>query len=270
MHYVKSSDGAKIAVYDMNHKTSKTIILIHGWPLSHKMFEYQINPLLESGYRIIRMDIRGFGNSDETDNGFNYDQFATDLCYVIYALNLTSFDLLGFSMGGAIVTRYMAMYNGYGVRKLCLCNAAVPSYCKTENNPYGQTIEDTNKLIELGYNDRPALNEYFGNIFFAKEHSKAFKKWLQNVNNSASGSGEMKSLIALRDENVFNDLKSIDVPTGIFHGKEDKICSFEMAKIVNSNISNSKLFLFENAGHGAFYDDKDKFNKELLKFLNGK
>lgn len=268
MYFIKSSDGAKIAVYDMNQKAPKTIILIHGWPLSHKMFEYQVPVLLESGYRVIRIDIRGFGNSDETNNGYNYDQFATDLCYIIYALNLTNFNLLGFSMGGAIAIRYISMYNGYGVDKLCLCSAAIPSYCKTRNNPYGQSIEDTNKLIELGYNNRPALNEYFGSIFFAKEHSRTFNNWIQNINNNASGVGEMKSLIALRDEDIFEDLKHIDVLTGIFHGKKDKICPFEMAKIVNSNISNSKLFIFKDAGHGTFYDDKDELNKELMNFLN--
>ncbi len=267
MFFISSNDNAKIAVYDLNSEGIKTIILVHGWPLSHKMFEYQIPSLLHSGYRIISIDLRGFGNSDVTSFGYNYNQFATDLYCVIYSLNLTNFDLLGFSMGGAIVTRYMQLYRGYGVRKLCLCDAAVPSYCKSINNPYGQSIESTNKLINLGYNDRPALNEYFGSIFFYKQHSNPFKNWMQNLNNSASGLGEMSSLIALKNENVFNDLKHIHVQTGIFHGKEDKICPFEMAKIMNNSINNSIIFAFEKAGHGAFYDAKDRFNKKLVEFL---
>ena len=268
MFYINSNDNAKIAVYDLNPDGYKTIVLVHGWPLSHKMFEYQIPALLKENYRIVSIDIRGFGNSDETSNGYNYDQFATDLYYVIYYLNLSNFYLLGFSMGGAIVTRYMALYNGYGVSKLCLCDAAVPSYSKSIHNPYGQKIEDTNKLINLGYNDRPALNEYFGSIFFERQHSSPFKNWIQNISDAASGTGEMKSLIALRDEDCFIDLKYINVPTGIFHGKNDKICPFGMAEIMNSNIRNSKLFAFNNAGHGAFYDAKDEFNKKLLQFLS--
>ena len=95
------------------------------------------------------------------------------------------------------------MYNGYGVRKLCLLDSAVPSYSRTRNNPYGQTIESTNNLIKLGYDDRPALNENFGNMFFYKKPSIAFKNWFQDLSNSASGIGEMSSLIALRDEDVF-------------------------------------------------------------------
>ena len=267
MFFINSNDNAKIAVYDLNPSGEKTIILVHGWPLSHKMFEYQIPSLLKPNYRIVMIDLRGFGNSDVTYTGYNYNQFATDLYCVIYALNLWNFDLLGFSMGGAVVTRYMKIYQGYGVRKLCLLDAAVPSYCQSYSNPYGQTIEDTNKLIQLGLNDRPKLNEYFGSIFFYQELSNTFKSWFQNLNNTASGLGEMNSLVALRDENVFDDLRYINVPTGIFHGKEDKICPFGMAEIMKKNINHSILYPFEKAGHGAFYEAKEQVNKSLVQFL---
>lgn len=268
MFFISSNDNAKIAVYELNPNANKTIVLIHGWPLSHKMFEYQLPDLIKNGYRVISIDLRGFGNSDVTSNGYNYNQFATDLYCVIYSLNLSNFDLLGFSMGGAIATKYMQLYRGYGVRKLCLCDAAVPSYSRTRNNPYGQTIEDTNRLINLGYNDRPALNEYFGSIFFYQKQSNPLRNWFQNLSDSASGLGEMNSLLALKSEDIFDSLKYINVPTGIFHGKEDKICPFPMAEIMHNNIRFSSLFPFENAGHGAFYEVKDNFNRSLIKFLN--
>lgn len=251
----------------MNSSGDRTIILVHGWPLTHEMYEYQIPILLKLNYRIITYDIRGFGNSEVTDTGYNYNQFSTDLYYIIRSLNLSNFDLLGFSMGGAIVTRYMRLYQGYGVRKLCLCDAAVPSYCKTINNPYGQTIESTNQLIKLGFDDRPLLNEFFGKIFFYKKNSGPFINWMQNLTDSSSGLGEMSSLIALKNENLIGDLSYIKVPTGIFHGREDKICSFKIAEIMNSYIENSKLFPIDEAGHGAFYEQKDKFNDLLVKFL---
>lgn len=230
MFYVKSNDGAKIAVYDLKRRgCDKAIVLVHGWPLSHKMFEYQIPALLKAGYRVVMPDLRGFGESDATACGYDYDQMAADLYCVIQALGLKRFALLGFSMGGAIVTRYMALYKGCGVSKLCLLDAAVPSYSKTARNPYGNAVDDTNKLIALGCRDRPALNKYFGSIFFEQKHSDAFMDWLLHVSNSASGIGEMKSLISLRDECLFDDLARIHVPTGIFHGREDKICPFGMA-----------------------------------------
>jgi len=270
MFYVKSSDKTRIAVYDLNKKAKKIIILLHGWPLSAKMFEYQLPALLNAGYRIIRIDLRGFGNSDETTDGYNYEQFATDLYYVIKALDLKKFILAGFSMGGGVVVKYMSKYKGYGVNKLLLIDAAVPSYSKDSTNPYGQSIEDTNKLIELGYRDRPALNQHFATLFFHKKHSAPFLNWFQNLSDSASATGAMKSLILLKEENVFNDLKSIHVPTAIIHGKQDKICPFPMAELVHKNIATSTLIPIENAGHGSFYDRLEQFNQQMIAFLENK
>ena len=151
MFYIQSNDCTKLAVYDYNPHGSRTIILVHGWPLSHKMFEYQIPTLLQYDYRIVTMDIRGFGQSDESTCGYDYNQLATDLFSIIHQMNLYNFALLGFSMGGAIVTRYMCLYQGYGVSKLCLLDAAVPTYCQSPQNPYGQSVQDTDKLIQPRY-----------------------------------------------------------------------------------------------------------------------
>ncbi|MCL2354671.1 MAG: alpha/beta hydrolase [Oscillospiraceae bacterium] len=231
MYYIHSTDNAKIAVYDLNPRMHKTILLVHGWPLSHKMFEYQKNVLVHMGYRVVSIDIRGFGNSDETVLGYDYDQLATDLYEVIVALNLNNIILAGFSVGGAIVTRYMRKYNGHGVSKLCLLSAAVPSFTKNTNNPYAAfTKEEINKLLMDIYKDRPKLNEYFGSLFFAQEHSKPLTNWFGRIADSASSSGQIGVLISLRDEILFEDMKHIHVPTGIFHGKLDKICPYELSR----------------------------------------
>lgn len=267
MYYIASTDNAKIAVYDLNPEKTKTILLVHGWPLNHTMFEYQVNILAQMNYRVITIDIRGFGRSDVTAYGYNYNQLATDLYCVITQLDLRDITLVGFSMGGAIVTRYMSMYKSYGVSKLCYWDAAVPSYSKTIHNPYGKTKEDTDKFIRLGYKNRPELNKYFGSIFFAQQHTQAIKDWFQQMSNSASSIGQMQTLKSLRDEDVFSDLAYIYVPTGIFHGKQDKICSYEMAKIQKENIQYSKLYTFEKSGHGAFYDELELFNKTFIHFL---
>ena len=267
MYYINSTDNAKIAVYDLNPRGHKTVFLVHGWPLSHKMFEYQVDVLVNLGYRVVSIDLRGFGNSDETATGYTYNQLATDIYSVIMGLNLKDVILVGFSMGGAIAVRYMSMYRGYAVSKLCLWSSAVPSYAKTINNPYGSSKEDANKLLMQAYTDRPKLNEYFGSIFFAKEHSAPIKNWFQRMSDDASSIGQIRTLMSLRDEDVFEDLKYIAVPTGIFHGKEDKICPYEYSKIQKDNIRFSKLYTFENAGHGAFYDDLEEFNNKFIGFL---
>jgi len=267
MFYIDSVNNNKIAVYDLNPEGKKTIFLVHGWPLSHKMFEYQVNVLVDYGYRVITMDLRGFGNSDATAAGYDYDTLATDLYYVIYYMGLCDITLVGFSMGGAIATRYMTLYKGYGVSKLCLWGAAVPSFTKTENNPYGVTIEYVNDLINQVYRDRPKLNKDFGNMLFATNVSEPLRNWFLDISNSASSVGEIGTAISLRDEDLYNELHRICVPTGIFHGEKDKVCNFGFAKIMHREIPNSRLFAFPNAGHAAFYDELDNFNKAFLGFI---
>ena len=110
MRFISSNDGTKIAVYDYHPQGSETVFLVHGWPLSHKMYEYQIELLLRCGYRVVAVDLRGFGRSDTPAGGYGYDQMAADIYCVIRALRLSRFTLVGFSMGGAIVLRYMRLY----------------------------------------------------------------------------------------------------------------------------------------------------------------
>ena len=96
MFFIKSNDNAKIAVYELNPNGKRTIVLVHGWPLSHEMFEYQIPALLNAGYRIVTMDLRGFGNSEVTSAGYNYNQFATDLYCVIYECKFLELDVVNY------------------------------------------------------------------------------------------------------------------------------------------------------------------------------
>ena len=130
MFFVEVSDGVKVAVYDYNPKGKQTVLLVHGWPLSHKMYEYQINCLLDLGYRVTALDLRGFGASDTPAGGYSYDRMANDIYEVVCALDLKDFILVGFSMGGAIVLRYMNCCRGYGVKKLILLSAAAPSWTR--------------------------------------------------------------------------------------------------------------------------------------------
>lgn len=267
MYYIKASDGCKLAVEDINPNGKETILMIHGWPISRKMFEYQVDFLNDYNYRIITVDIRGFGESETTNEGYSYDQLALDVKSVIDQLNLNDITLLGFSMGGAIVTHYMAKYHNYKVKKLILAGAAAPSFTKTVDNPYGATIESTNRLIKQTYQDRPQMIADFGNNVFALNHSNNFRNWFQNICEQGSGIGTIKTAIPLRDENIFHDLKQIKVPTYILHGKLDLICPFGFAKIMKEQIHYSELIPFEYSGHGLFYDELDKFNKVLLQIL---
>lgn len=267
MFYVRVKDNTKIAVYDLNPAGKETVVMIHGWPLSAKMYEYQKRFLVDHGYRVVTMDLRGFGNSDATCCGYGYDQLADDIYQVVRSMNLRPFILVGFSMGGAIVLRYMNRCRGYNVKKLVLLAAAAPVFNRTPDFPYGNSRESTDALICQAKTDRPQLCQDFSRQLLYSPHSEAVKDWFRDLGLSASGIGTVMTAYSLRDEDGRADLKAVRVPTGIFHGMQDQIVPFELGEIQHQAIANSQLFPFENSGHDIFYDELEKFNWEFLDFL---
>ncbi len=268
MQYIKSNGGVKIAVHDFNSRGRKTIFLIHGWPLSHKIFEYQINLLTGCGYRVVAVDLRGFGQSDVTACGYSYNQMSADIYQVVRQLGLNHFIMVGFSMGGAIALRYMNNYHGFGVRKLILLAAAAPCFTQRPDFPYGVPMQDAENLITLAQTDRPQLCVNFSKQLFASPHSAAVIDWFKQIALSASGIGTIKSAISLRDEDGRCDLKSIHVPTYIIHGDKDIIVPKNLAVYQHEHIKNSKLYNLSNSGHGITYDELDKFNEIFLDVIN--
>ena len=237
-YYVKVEPNVKVYVEDLNPDGKKTIVFLHGWPGNHNLFEYQFNQLPKLGYRCIGIDQRGFGKSDKPYGDYDYDRLSDDVRCVVNGLKLHDFILAGHSTGGAIAIRYMSRHKGYGVSKLALFASAAPSLIKRPNFPYGLEKEDVIKIIEGTYTDRPKMLSDFGDTFFFQHISKPF-----------------------------SDLAEINVPTLIIHGIHDKVVPFQLGKVQNQSIRNSKLLPFEFSGHASFYDQRDRFNEELVKFI---
>jgi len=268
MFYIKTNDNVKIAVEDINPKANKTVLFIHGWPMNHKIFEYQIDILSKIGVRCISMDIRGFGQSDCPASNYSYDRLAQDVYSVILNTRPKNLTLAGFSMGGAIAIRYMSLFKGHGVSKLALLAAAAPAFTKRPDYPYGMSSESVDMLIEQTYKDRPQMAADFCKSLFAKSHSEEFKTWIKQICISSSGIGTIETAISLRDEDLRSELSNIKVKTGIFHGKLDQVCPYNFALALNEGISNSELYEFKNSGHGVFYDELEDFNYKFIDFLN--
>lgn len=261
MYYIKSNNDVKIAVYDYNPQSDKTVFFIHGWPLSHKIFEYQTERLTELGFRVIEIDIRGFGKSDTPASGYTYDQMADDVYSVILTLRLSQIILAGFSMGGAIAIRYMKKYGGYGIKQLFLLSAAAPVFVQTKKYPYGQPPETVNSMIDDVSTKRPDVCHDFAHTqLLASSHSDNIKNWFEDVALSASGIGTLHSLMALRDENLQNDFSSVNVPTIIIHGAKDIVVPVEFAEVQHQNIPSSKIYILDNSGHAVIYDELKLFN----------
>jgi pimeloyl-ACP methyl ester carboxylesterase len=266
--YIEVEPNVKLHVTDLGE--GKPVVLIHGWPLSDAMYEYQYAALVEKGYRVIGISLRGFGLSDKPGGNYNYDVFADDIKVVLDKLKIKDATIGGFSMGGATVIHYVAKYNGAHVSKLALFGAAAPVWTKRDDFNYGiWTKQDVNGLIELNNTNRPQLFENFGKIFPANETSVSagHGAWLGTIQAQASPYAMGEAMKALRDTDLREDLKKVKIPTLILHGKQDKICSYELAEQMHAVVPQSKLVPFEKSGHALFIEEREKFNDELINFI---
>ena len=264
--YIEVEPNVRLHITDAGE--GRPIVLIHGWPLSDEMYEYQYNDLINKNFRVIGITLRGFGKSDKPYKAYNYDIHASDIKKVLIKLDIKDAVLAGFSMGGAIAIRYVSAYKGAHVSKLVLCGAAAPVWTQRDDFKFNLPKSAVDDLIALNYKDRPKLLSDFAKIFSATETSlnEGIGSWLNGICLSASSYATAQCLIALRDTDLRSDLVNIKIPTLIMHGKKDKICSFDLAGLMKTGISDSHIVAFENSGHSMFLEETHKFNEELIKF----
>jgi non-heme chloroperoxidase len=245
------------------------VVLIHGWPLSDAMYEYQYQYLIKKGCRVIGITLRGFGQSDKPFGKYDYDVFADDIKTVLDKLQVNNAVLGGFSMGGATALHYVAKYNAAHISKLALFGAATPLWSNKDGFEFGTPKDQIDQLISLNNSNRAKLFDIFGGIFTATETSLPLElgKWLYNINLQASSYAMEQCLILLRDADLRGDLEKVKIPTVLLHGKKDRICQFGLAETTHKGIKNSYIVPFENSGHALFLEEMDKFNRELLSFI---
>ncbi|HEY8392347.1 MAG TPA: alpha/beta hydrolase [Capillibacterium sp.] len=266
MGYYVNVNNVKIYVEDLNPGGKKSILFLHGWPGSHRLFEYQFNELPRFGYRCVGLDTRGFGRSDKPFSGYDYNTLADDVRGVVEALGLRDFTLAGHSTGGAIAVRYMGRHKGHGVTRLVLIAAAAPSLVKRPAFPYGVDEGTILQIIEDTYQDRPRMLKDFGARFFFQQTSRAFAEWFFQIGLAAAGWATAAVAQTWLDEVLFTDLEAINVPTLIAHGLHDRVVPFQLGEIQQRMIPNSRLVPFTFSGHGLFYEQKDEFNALLVNF----
>ncbi|MEJ2881106.1 alpha/beta fold hydrolase [Pedobacter sp. GR22-6] len=275
MPYIKKNpaNNQSVNLFFEDLGQGKPVVLIHGWPVSHEMWEYQVNALVNAGYRCIAYDRRGFGQSDKPWSDYDYDTLAADLNEVLTALDLWEVTLVGFSMGGGEVVRYLGKYGSSRVAKAVLISSVVPILVKTPDHEEGVPEEVFNEMIAKIQDDRPAFLTEFGEQFFNegilnKPVSKEIQAWMHHMAVLASPSATAACVRSFSETDFRTDLTTITVPMMIIHGDADKTVPIKAtSEITASLLPNSEYYILEDAPHGLFITNKAEVNQLLVNFL---
>ncbi len=251
----------------------KPVVLIHGWPLSGRSWENQVPALVDAGHRVITYDRRGFGGSSQPWSGYDYDTFAADLDTLLRHLDLRDAALVGFSMGGGEVARYIAKYGAERVSKAVLAAAVPPYLFKSAENPDGGLDEATLAQLEGGVkSDRVAFLDGFLTAFFSAgktlKVSEAQRQYAHRIASFASPKGTLDCIGAFGRTDFRQDLKKLTVPTLVLHGDSDAIVPFEVSgKRAAEAIRGSTLVVIKEGPHGINVSHPREFNRALIDFL---
>jgi len=273
---VGEENAQPIELYYEDHGSGKPVVLIHGWPLSGRSWEKQVPALIEAGYRVITYDRRGFGQSSQPWEGYDYDTFASDLHKLILHLDLHDATLVGFSMGGGEVARYVGTYGTERISKAVFAGAVPPYLYITENNPQGGLDDATIAEFQNGVKtDRLAfLNGFTSNFFAAGDRtdlvSEPFRLYNRDIAAAASPKGTLDCIAAFALTDFRQDLEKFNIPTLVIHGDSDAIVPLEVSgQRTHESIPGSHLVVVEGGPHGFNATHYEKFNSALIEFLQG-
>ncbi len=269
---VGQENSGNIDLYYEDHGTGKPVVMVHGWPLSVRSWEKQVPALLDAGYRVITYDRRGFGDSSKPTSGYDYDTFTQDLHGLVTKLDLHEFALVGFSMGGGEVARYLGTYGTERVSKAVFISSIPPFLLKTSDNPdgvEGAVFEGIKKAIVA---DRPAFLSKFLSDFYNVDTlggsliSDQAVQLSWNIAVGASPEGTLKCVSAWLTD-FRDDLKRIDVPALVIHGDADRILPMSATGKRTAESVKGSLVVIEGGPHGVTWTHAARVNQELLSFL---
>ncbi len=270
--YIETAPGVKI--YTRDYGSGKPVILIHGWPLTGDMWEYQMQALVDNGNRVIAYDRRGFGHSSKVWNGYDYDTLTDDLASIIEQLDLSDITLVGFSMGSGEVARYFSKYGGKGVSKVAIISGSTPFMLKTDDNHGGVPQEEFDKMVKGMKEDRIGFMDDFGKTFFGMSlinHplSAPLLDYYRMLCSIASPRATLKCAESFSSTDMRSEMPKINVPALVIHGEDDKTVPIAVGGEQSAHlIPDCRYLVYAGAPHGLFYTHKEVLNKDLIGFIN--
>jgi pimeloyl-ACP methyl ester carboxylesterase len=271
MPFINAKDGTRL--YCKTWGQGRPVVLIHGWPLSGDSWDDVSVALADHGMQAIAYDRRGFGRSDQPSDGYDYDTLADDLAAVIEQTQATDAALVGFSMGGGEVARYMTRHAGRNVTQAALIASVVPYMLKTDDNPHGTDAATFEEMTKGMKEDRAKFFASFLKSFYGiglvshpTSDEQAHASWVVAMQAGLKGTLECAKAFATTDFRP--DLASFRCPTLIIHGTADKTVPIDAAgRAAAAGIANSTLFEYDGAPHGLFATHKERFITDLIGFL---
>lgn len=271
MAFIETGDGTRLFYKDWG--SGPPVVLVHGWPLDADMWEYQQPALAEAGFRTVAYDRRGFGRSDQPWTGYDYDTFADDLKALLDGLDLRDATLVGFSMGGGEIARYMARHGGARVAKAVLVSAVPPYLLKTADNPDGVDASVFQGMIDGLRADRPHFlanfsKSFFGVGVFSKPVSSELIAWTGELAMRASPRATTACVRAFGETDFRGDLGGIRVPTLVIHGDADQTVPIDVSgRKAAAAIPGARLLVYEGAPHAVPFTHAERLAGDLLSFL---
>jgi pimeloyl-ACP methyl ester carboxylesterase len=274
MPYIKTRDSTDIYVKDWG--TGRPVILMHGWPLSADSWDDQAVPLAQAGYRVIAYDRRGFGRSGQPFGGYDYDTLADDLADVIEATGAADATIVGFSMGGGEVARYMSRHAGRNVSQAALISSVVPYILQTDDNPHGVPAAMIAQIKEGIIEDRPHflagfLKDFYGVGWLSSPVSQEVLDWSLMMAMQGSLRATLACVDAWSTTDFRPDLPAFTVPTLVIHGTADQTVQIQpTAHAAAAAIPQSRLIEYDGAPHGLLVTEKHRVVEDLREFLAGR
>jgi pimeloyl-ACP methyl ester carboxylesterase len=272
MDYVTTTDKTRLYVKDWG--TGSPVLLVHGWPLSSDSWDNQAMAIAAAGYRAIAYDRRGFGRSPQPWSGYDYDTLADDLATVIEQTGAQGAVLVGFSMGGGEVARYMSRHGGKSVVKTALISSILPYRLKASDNQAGTEQAAFDETARAINEDRAQFfagffKNFFGVGMISHPVSEELLEWARSIAMQASLQATLECLKSFSTTDFRGDLVAFKVPTLIIHGTEDKTVPIDAsARVAAKGIAHSTLIEYDGAPHGLFATEKKRLTADLLDFLD--
>lgn len=253
--------------------SGRPVVLIHGWPLSAESWSENIDPLAAAGYRVVAYDRRGFGRSDKPAKGYDYDHLADDLAGLLEALDLRDVTLVGFSMGGGEVARYVARHGQERIHSVVFASAVTPYLMQSPANPDGPLTADAAAEMAAAYQrDRAAFLDRFTTDFFSADGTlmviEAQRRDALRMAMESDDHAAAACMQAFAASDFRADLATITVPTLVIHGDADATVPFAGSGLrTHHAIAGSELHVVPGGPHGINVSHADEFDQVLLHFL---